>query len=97
MLGVDVVAQSELGVEEVEVLVHHIVAVGIIAPAVGRVLHAVVDMTILQVGIAAQALEEGVVGLGIDVEVGLLGVGVVVVEAGQGTLGIAELIEILIA
>ena len=82
MLRVDVVVQTELGVKEVVAVVDDILASSVIAPTVCRVLHAIVDIAILQVNISVQAAQKGVVSLCIDVGISLLGVVTIVFEVG---------------
>ena len=83
MVRRDVVVQSELRVEEVELVVDDGLTVGISPIPVARMLHLIADMTVLQVDESVQARHEVVVHLAIDVPVGLLRVVTVVFEVWQ--------------
>ena len=80
VVGGDVVVQSELRIEEVERLVHVVDDALVVVPIdfVRRTFHLDTYMTILQVDECIQSAQEFIGYLAIDVEVGLLGVVVIV-------------------
>ena len=78
MVVVDVVVQTCLRIEEVEVAVQVVDDLPVIVPIACTSVHSVVDVTILQVNIRAQALHKLPVHFRIDVCVCLSGIVVVV-------------------
>ena len=83
MMRRDVVVQAKLRIEEVEVVVDHILAIRISPLPIAWVLHSIADMTILQVEEAVQSLHEFIVHLAIDVPIGLLGIVAIILVVGQ--------------
>ena len=82
VVAVDVVVQSELGIEEVVAVVYDVAPVQVVAEAHGGVLQPVAHMAILQIGKGGQSADEVESHLAIDVEVRLTGVVVIVFVVG---------------
>ena len=80
MVASDVVVQSELRVEEVEVVVDNDLSVLICSIPVAWVLHFIANMAILQVDEAIQTRHKVVVDFAINVPVSLLGVVAIILE-----------------
>ena len=81
VVGVDIVVESKLRIEEIVLLVDDIVASEAVAnEPVAWVLHLYIYMAILQVEEGAETLDKLIARLAIDVEVGLLGIVAIVFE-----------------
>ena len=71
VVTVDVVVETCLGIEEVEVAVQVVVDLSVVVPVVATSIHLIVHVAILQVGIGVEPLCKLPVHLRIDVAVGL--------------------------
>ena len=81
VVGVDIVVESKLRIEEIVLLVNDIVASEAVAnEPVAWVLHLHIYMAILQVEEGAETLDKLIVRFAIDIEVGLLGIVAIVLK-----------------
>ena len=82
-MGIDLPSKTHLGIEEVEVVVRPDSVIGIGAPPVTGILQPVSHVAILQVGKGVQPSREFPFSLGVDVEIALESIVVIILPVGE--------------